>query len=61
MGDAVDNLPGVPGIGARMMQASSLLATDLVVVYMLTIALLYALTDIGFVLVRSRLLAWQRA
>lgn len=50
---------GVPGIGARMMQASSLLATDLVVVYMLTIALLYALTDICFVLVRNRLLSWQ--
>jgi NitT/TauT family transport system permease protein len=51
---------GVPGIGARMMQASSLLATDLVVIYMLTMALLYAVTDIGFVLVRNRLLAWQR-
>ena len=52
---------GVPGIGARMMQASSLLATDLVVVYMLTIALLYAVSDAVFVLVRDRLLAWQRA
>ncbi|NPD66669.1 ABC transporter permease [Lichenicola cladoniae] len=51
---------GVPGIGARMMQASSLLATDLVVIYMLTMALLYALTDSVFMLVRNRLLAWQR-
>lgn len=50
---------GVPGIGARMMQASSLLATDLVVVYMLTMALLYALTDTAFMLVRKRLLGWQ--
>ncbi|ATU71936.1 ABC transporter permease [Komagataeibacter rhaeticus] len=50
---------GVPGIGARMMQASSLLATDLVVVYMLTMALLYALTDTLFMLVRKRLLGWQ--
>lgn len=50
---------GVPGIGARMMQASSLLATDLVVIYMLTMALLYAITDTVFVLVRNRLLAWQ--
>ena len=42
-----------------MMQASSLLATDLVVIYMLTMALLYAITDTAFVLVRNRLLAWQ--
>ncbi|GBQ88499.1 nitrate/sulfonate/bicarbonate ABC transporter permease [Gluconacetobacter johannae DSM 13595] len=50
---------GVPGIGARMMQASSLLATDLVVIYMLTMALLYALTDMAFMLVRNRILGWQ--
>ncbi|MDG6093560.1 ABC transporter permease [Acetobacter sp. AN02] len=50
---------GVPGIGARMMQASSLLATDVVVVYMLTMAALYALTDFLFGLVRDRLLRWQ--
>ena len=50
---------GVPGIGARMMQASSLLATDLVVVYMLTMALLYALTDMLFMMVRRRLMGWQ--
>ena len=50
---------GVPGIGARMMQASSLLATDLVLIYMLTMALLYAVTDSVFVLLRRRILAWQ--
>ncbi|MDR3514431.1 MAG: ABC transporter permease [Azospirillaceae bacterium] len=50
---------GVPGIGARMMQASSLLATDLVLIYMLTMALLYAMTDTVFVLIRRRVLAWQ--
>jgi NitT/TauT family transport system permease protein len=50
---------GVPGIGARMMQAASLLATDLVVVYMLTMALLYAITDVAFLAVRRRLIAWQ--
>lgn len=50
---------GVPGIGARMMQAASLLATDLVVVYMLTMALLYAITDIAFLAARRRLIAWQ--
>lgn len=51
---------GVPGIGARMMQASSLLATDVVVVYMLTMALLYALTDFLFGFVRKYVLRWQR-
>lgn len=50
---------GVPGIGARMMQASSLLATDVVVVYMMTMALLYALTDTVFGFARERLLRWQ--
>jgi sulfonate transport system permease protein len=50
---------GVPGIGARMMQAASLLATDLVVVYMLTMALLYTITDIAFLAARRRLIAWQ--
>lgn len=50
---------GVPGIGARMMQASSLLATDVVVVYMLTMALLYAVTDFLFGFVRARVLRWQ--
>lgn len=50
---------GVPGIGARMMQASSLLATDVVVVYMLTMALLYAVTDFLFGFVRKRVLRWQ--
>jgi NitT/TauT family transport system permease protein len=43
-----------------MMQAASLLATDLVVVYMLTMALLYGITDSLFEFARRRLLAWQR-
>ncbi|ASK35232.1 nitrate ABC transporter permease [Alcanivorax sp. N3-2A] len=47
---------GIPGIGQRMMDASGLLATDVVVVYMLTISALYALTDTLFVLVRNRIL-----
>ena len=42
---------GIPGIGQRMMEASSLLATDIVVVYMLTIAALYATFDFLFMLV----------
>lgn len=51
---------GVPGLGQRMMQASSLLATDLVVVYMITMAALYGAVDAGFLLLRDRVLAWQR-
>jgi NitT/TauT family transport system permease protein len=50
---------GVPGLGQRMMQASSLLATDLVVVYMLTMAALYGLLDVGFVRLQKRLLQWK--
>ncbi|HYE52826.1 MAG TPA: ABC transporter permease subunit [Azospirillaceae bacterium] len=50
---------GVPGIGQRMMQASSLLATDIVVVYMITMALLYGIVDTVFVAVRDRLLGWK--
>ncbi len=50
---------GVPGLGQRMNQAASLLATDIVVVYMLTIAALYGLMDVIFVLAQARLLAWK--
>jgi NitT/TauT family transport system permease protein len=50
---------GIPGVGARMMQAASLLASDIVVVYMLTMALLYAITDVAFLAVRRRLIQWQ--
>lgn len=50
---------GVAGLGQRMMQASSLLATDIVVVYMITMALLYGIVDMSFVAVRDRLLAWK--
>jgi NitT/TauT family transport system permease protein len=50
---------GITGIGQRMMEASSLLATDIVVVYMLTIAGLYALVDAVFVMLQRRILQWQ--
>jgi sulfonate transport system permease protein len=50
---------GVAGLGQRMMQASSLLATDIVVVYMITMAALYGLIDTVFVIVQSRVLAWK--
>src|ERR687894_939643 len=50
---------GVAGLGQRMMQASSLLATDVVVVYMLTMAALYGLFDTAFVALQGRLLQWK--
>ncbi|MGU3537085.1 ABC transporter permease [Methylobacterium sp. A54F] len=50
---------GVPGVGQRMMQASSLLSTDIVVVYMLTMAALYGLFDSAFVALQDWLLRWR--
>jgi NitT/TauT family transport system permease protein len=50
---------GVAGLGQRMMQASTLLATDIVVVYMLTMAALYGLLDSGFMALQGRLLRWK--
>jgi NitT/TauT family transport system permease protein len=50
---------GVAGVGQRMMQASSLLATDIVVVYMLTMAGLYGLLDTGFVAFQNWVLRWK--
>ena len=50
---------GVPGVGQRMMQASSLLATDIVIVYMLTMAGLYGLFDSGFVALQRWTLRWR--
>lgn len=51
---------GITGIGSRMMEAAGLLATEVVIVYMLTIAFLYAVSDAVFVKVRDRLLQWQQ-
>jgi NitT/TauT family transport system permease protein len=50
---------GVTGVGQRMMQASSLLATETVVVYMLTMAALYGAFDTGFVALQNWLLRWK--
>lgn len=50
---------GVAGLGQRMMQASSLLATDVVVVYMLTMAALYGIIDTGFVTLQGWLTRWR--
>jgi NitT/TauT family transport system permease protein len=51
---------GVPGLGQRMMQAANLLASDIVVIYMATMAALYGLIDTGFVAFQSWLLRWKR-
>ena len=50
---------GVPGVGQRMMQASGLLATDIVVVYMLTMAGLYGIFDTAFVAIQNWVLRWK--
>ncbi len=52
---------GITGIGQRMMEAAGLLATEVVIVYMLTIALLYGLSDMLFVAAQNRVLRWQRS
>lgn len=51
---------GVPGLGQRMMQASNLLASDIVVIYMATMAALYGLIDTSFVMLQSWVLRWKR-
>jgi ABC-type nitrate/sulfonate/bicarbonate transport system permease component len=51
---------GIAGMGQRMMEAAGLLATDIVVVYMFTIAVVYSVTDWIFVLIENKILRWQR-
>jgi NitT/TauT family transport system permease protein len=50
---------GVPGIGQRMIQAASLIATEIVVVCMLTMAALYGLMDALFLIIQARVMRWQ--
>ena len=42
-----------------MMQASNLLASDIVVIYMATMAALYGIIDTVFVAIQTRLLRWK--
>jgi NitT/TauT family transport system permease protein len=51
---------GITGIGQRMMEAAGLLATSVVIVYMVTIALLYGLSDMLFMMAQRRILRWQQ-
>ncbi|MDQ8697360.1 ABC transporter permease [Hyphomicrobium sp. LHD-15] len=49
---------GVAGVGQRLLEASGVLATDLVVLYMATIAALYCVTDTALEWLTRRLLPW---
>jgi sulfonate transport system permease protein len=51
---------GIAGIGQRMIEASGLLASEVVVLYMFSIAFLYGVSDYVFVRIQNRLLEWQR-
>ncbi|MCW2236629.1 ABC transporter permease [Azospirillum canadense] len=51
---------GIAGLGSRMSDASGLLATNIVVLYMVTIAALYGVCDFLFMQVQQRVLAWQK-
>lgn len=51
---------GIAGIGQRMIEASGLLASEVVVLYMFSIALLYGISDYIFVRIQSKVLEWQR-
>jgi NitT/TauT family transport system permease protein len=51
---------GIAGIGQRMIEASGLLASEVVVLYMFSIALLYGVSDYIFVRIQNKVLEWQR-
>ncbi len=51
---------GIAGIGQRMIEAAGLLASEVVVLYMFSIALLYGVSDYIFVRIQSKVLEWQR-
>ncbi|MCH6589981.1 MAG: ABC transporter permease subunit [Proteobacteria bacterium] len=51
---------GIQGIGQRMIEAAGLLNTQVVILYMFSIAFLYGVSDYVFVRIQQRILAWQR-
>ncbi|HEU0095493.1 MAG TPA: ABC transporter permease [Rhizomicrobium sp.] len=55
----VAELFGVRGIGQRMMEASGFLATDVVLLYMVTISVLYTLCDVTVTAFTRRILRWM--
>lgn len=51
---------GIAGIGQRMIEASGLLESQVVVLYMFSIALLYGISDYIFVRIQQKILVWQQ-
>ena len=51
---------GIAGIGQRMIEASGLLESQVVVLYMFSIALLYGISDYIFVRIQQKILSWQQ-
>lgn len=51
---------GIAGIGQRMNDAAGLLVSEVVVLYMFSIALLYGISDYIFVRIQDKILEWQR-
>lgn len=49
---------GIPGIGERMMEASGLLASNIVLLYMAVIAILYSLFDSAVVWISRSVVRW---
>jgi NitT/TauT family transport system permease protein len=54
-------LLGVPGMGQEMNSAAGVGAYEAVVVYMLTISLIYTLSDTLFALIEKRVLLWRQS
>lgn len=52
-------LLGVPGMGQEMNAAAGVGAYEAVVIYMLAISLVYAVSDLIYVLIEKRVLAWR--
>ena len=50
---------GIAGLGERLWSASGLLATDVVVVYMVTIAIVYSILDLLYCKIERRILKWM--
>ncbi len=51
---------GIAGIGQRMLEASGLLAIEVVAVYMITISILYGLSDACYVFIRRKIMLWEQ-
>lgn len=50
---------GIPGLGQRLIEASGLLAMEIVITYMIIIGLMYLLMDFGFRVLEQFLLRWR--